>query len=65
MGLYSTNKKKRVRKRHSYIEDENGNLVQVEPIRKRQKTTLTRPHRIGIRVVESLGLKWEDEKRFG
>ena len=64
MALYSKSKK-RVRKRHSYIEDENGNLVQVDPIRKRQKTTLTRPHRIGIRVVESLGLRWEDEKQFG
>lgn len=66
MALFHTNrKKKRVRKRNSYIEDENGNLIQIEPIRKRRKTTLTRPHRIGIRVVESLGLKWEDEKKFG
>lgn len=65
MALYSNKKKKPIRKRHSYIEDENGNLIQVDPIRKRQKTTLTRPHRIGIRVVEGLGLRWEDEKQFG
>ena len=63
--FYTNKKKKPVRKRHSYIEDENGNLIQVDPIRKRQKTTLTRPHRIGIRVVEGLGLRWEDEKQFG
>lgn len=63
--FHTSKKKKPVRKRHSYIEDENGNLVQVDPIRKRRKTTLTRPHRIGIRVVERLGLKWEDEKQFG
>ena len=65
MAQFSTSKKKRVRRRNSYIEDENGNLIQVDPIRKKRKTTLTRPHRIGIRVVESLGLKWEDEKQFG
>lgn len=65
MALYRTSKKKPIRKRHSYIEDENGNLIQVEAIRKKRKTTLTRPHRIGIRVVDKLGIRWEDEKRFG
>lgn len=51
--------------RRSYIEDENGNIIQVDKIKKKRRTTLTRPHRIGIRVCESLGLEWEDEKQFG
>lgn len=51
--------------RRSYVEDENGNIVQVDKIKKKRRTTLTRPHRIALRVVESLGLTWEDEKQFG
>ena len=65
MALRSTNRKKPVRKRHSYVEDENGNLIQVEAIRKKRKTTLTRPHRILIRIIDSLNITWIDEKRFG
>ena len=53
------------RSRRSYLEDENGNLVTVPKIRKKQKTTLTRPHRVGIRICESLGLNWEVEVKFG
>lgn len=49
----------------SYVEDENGNLIQIPRERKRQRTTLTRPHRICIRVVDALGVRWEDEKQFG
>jgi len=49
----------------SYLENENGELVAVPRGRKRCKTSLTRPHRILIRICESLGIKWEDEKRFG
>ena len=29
------------------------------------KTSLTRPHRILIRICESLGLEWQDEVKFG
>lgn len=50
---------------HSYIEDDNGNLVAVPRKKKHIKTTLTRPHRILIRIVDSLGLDWVDEKQFG
>ena len=57
--------RKRVRKRNSYIEDENANMVQVTPIRKRVKTALTRPQRILIRICEGLGLEWKDEVKFG
>lgn len=51
--------------RRSYVEDENGNIVAVPKQRKNIKTSLTRPHRILIRICESLGLAWEDEVKFG
>jgi very-short-patch-repair endonuclease len=49
----------------SYIENEDGELMAIPRGRKRCKTSLTRPHRILIRICESLGVEWEDEKRFG
>lgn len=56
---------KRKRIRHSYIEDENGNIVSVPKKRKLMKTSLTRPHRILLRICEGLGLEWKDEVKFG
>ena len=55
----------RKKSKRSYIEDENGNLVTVPKKRKLMKTSLTRPHRILIRICESLGLEWQDEVKFG
>lgn len=57
--------KRKTRPRHSYIEDENGNMVAVPKQRKNMKTSLTRPHRILIRICEGLGLEWKDEVKFG
>lgn len=56
----------RTRKQHrSYFTDTEGNLLSAPRGRKFAKTSLTRPHRILIRICEELGLEWEDETRFG
>lgn len=55
----------RKRVKRSYVEDENGNLVTIPKKRKLMKTSLTRPHRILIRICEGLGLEWKDEVKFG
>lgn len=57
--------RKRTRPKRSYVEDENGNIISVPKQKKHIKTALTRPHRILIRICESLGLEWEDEAKFG